>query len=618
MHSRLILKKLILTGDGKQDAVIDFHEGLNVIAGASDTGKSFAFECINFILGSSEVPSCPPEAKGYQTVFIEIKDSCQQEVFTLKRDFSKDNYKSIFICYSAYKNIRQGTFEKLSVSHKAKKSLSKKLLDMCDCPYETVIAKKAKGTTQSFTFRSFIPMIMMGELRVTEKHSAIYRINPKGSNSSTAELTSFQTVISGRDYEKKEKEVSPEIIKAKLRGQIEELSYMIDELRTENAGLEVQDKIRDGQDIVEKIKEINEFIDCKKEEVKKYETEYEQLQSKSGEIRRKIFRLNDNIDKFHLLKKNYLSDMERLEFIFDAHDLTQQLIDVECPICHSPMRVEDAESSNDYFIALSSERTKIQIQISELDDTILDLQNEVKEKERSLEDITLKSELISQELNAILLPIISEKVAEVQALLDIQEQVNIVLRNSEKVKKYNDRISELTNKIDNTKADKGNEIEPVAESYLTGLCNEISALLKECNFIGKEEKVEFNNRTHDLEIDGKPKASYGKGARAIINSVFLLGIMNYCLERDLCHPGVVVLDSPLTTYKEKDKKNGENDESVGRGIKEKFYKMLADEGTSKQIIIFDNEEPDEEVKGKINYLHFSGEAKIGRKGFIPE
>ena len=93
MHSRLILKKLILTGNGKRDAVINFHEGLNVIAGASDTGKSFAFECINYILGSSEVPSCPPEAKGYQTVYMEIKDSCQQEIFTLKRDFSKDDNK---------------------------------------------------------------------------------------------------------------------------------------------------------------------------------------------------------------------------------------------------------------------------------------------------------------------------------------------------------------------------------------------------------------------------------------------------------------------------------------------------------------------------------------------
>lgn len=38
----------------------------------------------------------------------------------------------------------------------------------------------------------------------------------------------------------------------------------------------------------------------------------------------------------------------------------------------------------------------------------------------------------------------------------------------------------------------------------------------------------------------------------------------------------------------------------------------------KQIIIFDNEEPSEEVKGKISYLHFSGEVSIGRKGFIPE
>lgn len=80
MHSRLVLKKLILTGNGKQDAVIDFNEGLNVIAGASDTGKSFAFECINFILGSSEAPSCPPEAKGYQAVFAEIKDTGQQGI----------------------------------------------------------------------------------------------------------------------------------------------------------------------------------------------------------------------------------------------------------------------------------------------------------------------------------------------------------------------------------------------------------------------------------------------------------------------------------------------------------------------------------------------------------
>ena len=83
-------------------------------------------------MGLSEVPSCPSESEGYQTVYIEIKDSCQQEVFTLRWDFSKDDNKSIYICYSEYKDIGQNTFEKLSSTHKAKKSLSKKLLDICD------------------------------------------------------------------------------------------------------------------------------------------------------------------------------------------------------------------------------------------------------------------------------------------------------------------------------------------------------------------------------------------------------------------------------------------------------------------------------------------------------
>lgn len=618
MHNRLIIKKLILTGVGKQDAIICFREGLNVIAGASDTGKSFAYECINYVLGSSEIPSCPPEAKGYQSVFLEIKDSCQQEIFTLRRDFSQDEQKSIYFCYSEYKDIGENNFEKLSVRHKANQSLSKMLLNICDCTYETVISKAAKGTTQSFTFRSFIPMIMMGELRVTEKHSPIYRTNPRGSNLSTSELTAFQTVISGNDYEKKDKKDSVESVKARLRGQIEELSYMIEELRIENVGLEAKTKDGNQPNLMEEIEKINQFIECKNEEVKKYETEYEQLQIKSDEIKRKVFRLNDNISKFSLLRKNYLSDLERLEFIFDAHDLTQQLLDVECPICHSPMQVEEGASSEEYFIALSSERNKIEIQLSELDDTISYMQNEVREEEQLLENITLKSETISQELNRILLPIISEKLGEVQALLEVQEQINLILRNNEKVKKYNDRISELMDKIDNTKADKGYKIEPVAESYLSGLCNEISLLLRECNFIGKEMNVEYNNKTSDLKIESKDKASFGKGARAIINSAYLLGIMNYCLKRDLGHPGFVILDSPLTTYKEKDKKDGEKDESIGQGTKEKFYEMLANGETTKQIIIFDNEEPSKEVKDKINYLHFSGETSIGRKGFIPE
>ena len=43
MQGRLKLTKLILAGENKKDAIINFKGGLNVIAGASDTGKSFAY-----------------------------------------------------------------------------------------------------------------------------------------------------------------------------------------------------------------------------------------------------------------------------------------------------------------------------------------------------------------------------------------------------------------------------------------------------------------------------------------------------------------------------------------------------------------------------------------------
>ena len=97
MQGRLKLTKLILAGENKKDAIINFKGGLNVIAGASDTGKSFAFECIDFALGSSSNPKTVPEMKGYRSVFLEIEDIGQEEIFTLKRKKHGDTSRSVSV-----------------------------------------------------------------------------------------------------------------------------------------------------------------------------------------------------------------------------------------------------------------------------------------------------------------------------------------------------------------------------------------------------------------------------------------------------------------------------------------------------------------------------------------
>lgn len=611
IQGRLKLTKLVLTGENKQDAIIDFKDGLNVIAGASDTGKSFAFECIDYALGSSSELKEVPEVDGYQSVFLEIEDIGQRVIFTIERGITKEKNK-MTIYYSNYQDKDRAKNEKISITHSAKKSLSKKMLNYCGCIYNNV--KKNAEKTQSFTFRSFIPLIMISELRITATYSPIYRVDSRGSTFATSEKSVFKTVISGTDYEKKEKKENTEIAKAELKGKIEQLKQIINEIRLENNDLMkgVEDiKLEKSTEIIE----LNKFIKEKTDEIKKHELEYKNTQAEIEFENTELKRLLNNNNKFKLLKKNYLSDLDRLEFINDAFDLTQQLVEVECPICHSPMKINEIEKSDDYYEALVAEKLKIEVQLTELDKTIKDLSDEIMNKEENISKLENHKDEIKDILNNKLGPIVAEKVEQVQNLLEIQEKINLITRNKKRMDKYYTEINEWQEKIDSTVQNKGNKKENLPDEYTNELCMEIKQLLKKCDFIGEEDDIKYNSATNDVKIGDKEKASFGKGARAIINSTFLIGLMNYCYKKKLCHPGFVVLDSPLTTYKEKDKKDGV-DETITKGTKEKFYEMLAEQKNG-QIIIFDNEEPSSTVKKKINYLHFSGDSSVGRKGLIP-
>ncbi|WP_294403277.1 hypothetical protein [uncultured Clostridium sp.] len=89
--------------------------------------------------------------------------------------------------------------------------------------------------------------------------------------------------------------------------------------------------------------------------------------------------------------------------------------------------------------------------------------------------------------------------------------------------------------------------------------------------------------------------------------------MKYNLASELPHPNIIILDSPLITFKDKDL----NKEQVNEEVKKKFYEYLAEEFKEQQIIILENAEPHEEVKDKINYYHFSKNNEYGRYGFFP-
>jgi len=70
--SRIRLLGLTLRGRSVPDATITLSAGLNVIVGASNTGKSYVAQCIDFMLGRSEPPKAIPQADRYEEAELRL------------------------------------------------------------------------------------------------------------------------------------------------------------------------------------------------------------------------------------------------------------------------------------------------------------------------------------------------------------------------------------------------------------------------------------------------------------------------------------------------------------------------------------------------------------------
>jgi hypothetical protein len=127
-------------------------------------------------------------------------------------------------------------------------------------------------------------------------------------------------------------------------------------------------------------------------------------------------------------------------------------------------------------------------------------------------------------------------------------------------------------------------------------------------------RVFFDETVRDFQIAGKARGSTGKGLRAISHAAVTVGLLEFCLEHELPHPGFVILDSPLLAYW---KPEGEEDDLSGTDIKERFYEYLLGFKDNAQIIVIENEHPQNSVADRSNVVVFTKNPHQGRYGFFP-
>jgi hypothetical protein len=120
----------------------------------------------------------------------------------------------------------------------------------------------------------------------------------------------------------------------------------------------------------------------------------------------------------------------------------------------------------------------------------------------------------------------------------------------------------------------------------------------------------FDTTAEDIVLSGKARSDNGKGYRAITYAAFMIALLQETERKELPHPGFVILDSPLVTYREPE-------EHIGEGVKFAFYRNLAAILKDAQVIILENEEPPEELKTTISFTGFTKNRTVGRYGLFP-
>ena len=100
-----------------------------------------------------------------------------------------------------------------------------------------------------------------------------------------------------------------------------------------------------------------------------------------------------------------------------------------------------------------------------------------------------------------------------------------------------------------------------------------------------------------------------------VGVIFAIGLMDYCYTMKLPHPGFVVLDSPLTT--KKDSNTSETEDEVSDDILTAFFTHLARNYKDRQVIIIDNKEPPSYLGKEINHIRFNDPPISTRRGLFP-
>lgn len=594
----------------KAEAKLDFQPGVNVICGASDTGKSFLADSIDFMLGGSTLKDIPERAK-YDQIDLSLAATGDED-FKLQRSMSGGNFRLLDLREDD--NIEPKIL-KQTHTHDKTDNLSGYLLDKIGLLGKRVLKSKAKGTTQSLSFRNLARLVVVQEGEIQQTSSPFW----SGQfTTNTSEIATVKLLLTGIDDSSVVPD--PENSLDNTR-QIALLDELLSDLQTE-----IEDLGKDRGELEEQIERLEGSIDVRRGELSASQKALDELVGKRREQFEKKQKASDRLDeisdlltRFSLLAAHYDVDLKRLTAIQESGSMFAHVEQVACPLCGADPEAQHLDDKCDgdvdaVVVAATAEIRKIQRLQAELESTVVDLTVESEELSQLLKGVEANYSVLNAEIQESVGPEVTEVRASFSALIEARSSAQMAADLFKRLDKLVAKKNSLLEEED-VPDTKGLEVTTgIPESVAHAFSTKVSEILKAWHFPG-ECHVYYDKDSSDFVIDGKPRASRGKGLRAITYAAVNIALFEYCQSNGLSHPGFIVLDSPLLAYF---KPEGDEEHALqGTDLKERFYDYLINHhGRDSQVIIIENQHPPERIKQSVALTVFTGNPDVGRYGLL--
>ncbi|CAB3849458.1 hypothetical protein LMG26689_01899 [Achromobacter animicus] len=599
----ITLKHLSVHGPGVLTAKVVFDGRRTLIRGPSDTGKSHIWKCIWYLLGGTGTLEWFPELQGYDS--LELSFLHDEHEYLVRKAMSGGAAR-VLVRRDALWNP-DGTPNSLE---DVNQDLGDLLVSLSGAAGKLVLRTRSeKGPLTGDDLRHWA---LLSQPRMISEDAT------KGSgHGSDKHVASYSLFLSGLDdtaVELYKTSSEKDQAKGRLAAAQAELARLQDLIPADT----------DRASAVAALAKVDERLDM-------FATQLQARSSVLKELRQQISAQGDALttamtqlasatsmrERFTLLDLKYASDLARLGATDEGIAFFQALVETPCPLCGTPVE-QHVDSGNLKPRAPTKYRNAIAAEVEKIRVLRRGLQPSLAQEQTRLATATADVQRLTSSLKAL------------------EEQEKAVLRSASlefdsdprDLAESHTRFSSLIDAFDETIRLTGEiaRLKEATKQKKTALVRNVGQHGDDVGVIARQmlndwgftsiQSVYVDPKACDLVIDGRRRLSYGAGKRGLFLSAMTIALMQHALTNGHPHLGVVVLDSPLKAYAQKE--TPDNDREIPTAtVNTSFYAWLARFQGPGQIVVLENEPVDAVTARALDAIEFTDDYTRGRQGFYP-